>query len=78
MIIPAVKVRDILAFMIDFLSGSEGPFNTEDNWNMNGIQATYPMDTGGIDILFEQDGMPLHRFTGSDPTWEVDFNWPSA
>ena len=78
MVIPSVRVRDIQAFRIDFLSGSTGPFDTEDNWNMNAIQATYELDTGRIDILFEQDGMPLHRFTGSDPTWEIDFNWPAA
>ncbi len=78
MTIPSVRVRDIRSFRIDFLSGSTGPFDTEDNWNMNGIQATYTLDSGGIDILFEQDGQPLHRFTGSDPTWEIDFNWPAA
>lgn len=75
MAIPSVKVRDIRSFGIDILSGSTGPFDTEDDWNMKGIQATYTLDTGGIDILFEQDGQPLHRFTGSDPTWEIDFNW---
>lgn len=78
MTFPSVKVRDILSFRIDFLSGSTGPFDTEDNWNMNGIQATYTLDTGGIDILFEQYGQPLHRFTGSDPTWSIDFNWPAG
>ena len=74
--IPQVRVRDILAFRIDFLSGSTGPFDTEDNWNMNAIQATYKLDTGGDDILFKQDGRPLWRFTGSDPTWEINFSWP--
>src|SRR5207245_17018 len=42
--IPQVRVRDILAFRIDFLSGSTGPFDTEDNWNMNAIRATYKLD----------------------------------
>jgi len=78
MAIPSVRVRYIRSFRIDFLSGSTGPFDTEDNWNMNGIQATYTLDTGGTDILFEQDGQPLHRFTGSDPTWVINFNWPAA
>jgi len=78
MAIPSVRVRDIRSFRIDFLSGSTGPFDTEDNWNMNAIQATFTLDTGGTDILFEQDGQPLHRFTGSDPSWEIDFNWPAA
>lgn len=76
--IPSVRVRDIRSFRIDFLSGSTGPFDTEDNWNMDGIQATYTLDTGGIDILFEQYGQPLHRFTGSAPTWQIDFNWPAS
>jgi len=75
--IPQVRVRDIRAFRIDFLSGQTGPFDTEDNWNMNAIQVTYKLNTGREDILFKQDGQPLHRFTGSDPTWEINFNWPA-
>jgi hypothetical protein len=75
--IPQVRVRDILAFRIDFLSGSTGPFDTEDNWNMNAIRATYKLDTGGDDLLFKQNDWPLHRFTGSSPTWEINFSWPA-
>lgn len=74
--IPLVKVRDIQAFRIDFQSGQPGPFDTEDNWNMDTIRASYDLSSGGTETLFEQEGgHPLHRFTGSNPTWGLHFNW---
>jgi hypothetical protein len=73
--IPLVRVRDIRAFRIDYLSGQSSPSDSEDNWDMVAIQATFKLDSGGDDLLFKQDGQPLHRFTGSDPTWEMEFNW---
>lgn len=70
------RIRDIRAFRIMFSSGQPDPFATQDNWNMNSIKVTCRLDGGNdLDLLLDQAGTPLHRFTGGSPEWEVYFNW---
>jgi hypothetical protein len=73
--LPPIQLRDVDGVRITFSSGSCF-FCTEDNWNMNNVVITYKDDNGQDLILFQDVGNPLHRFTGSDPSWAQPFNWP--
>ena len=72
--LPDVQVKDIQGLRIVFASGNCF-LCTQDNWNMDGITVTYKLDDGNDDILVEQAGRPLMRFTGSAPEWSTSFNW---
>ncbi|MFF8918336.1 hypothetical protein ACF08M_34820 [Streptomyces sp. NPDC015032] len=68
----------IRRFGIRFTSGNRGfPWpDTGDNWNMNRITVTYPVDNASDDTLLSIDndfGSPIHRFISDHDEWHVDF-----
>jgi hypothetical protein len=49
-------------------SVQRNPFDTRDNWNMDGIIVTAVTDEGRHTIL-SRTGRPVHRFSGDEPSW---------
>jgi hypothetical protein len=42
---------------------------------MDKITVIYKLDNGKDDVLVQQEGKPLWRFTGSAPEWSTSLNW---
>lgn len=72
--LPNIHVKDIQGLRIVFASGNCF-LCTQDNWNMDEITVTYKLDTGDDEVLVQQAGKPLWRFTGSTPEWSTSFRW---
>jgi len=61
----------IHSISVRFQSGSSGPFDTNDNWNLNGIKISFPKDNHKTGLIYQGSGDPLHRFSDRNPTWDL-------
>jgi hypothetical protein len=61
----------IRSIVINFASGSSGPFDTGDNWNLDLVQIHYSIRNTPMFFIANGEGRPWVRFTGSQRTATV-------
>jgi len=61
----------IRSIVINFASGSSGPFDSGDNWNLDLIQIHYSIRNTPMFLIANGDGRPWVRFTGNQRTATV-------
>lgn len=62
---------DISGITLNFASGSSGPFDTGDNWNVDQVEVKYSCYNISATTIAFGRGTPLVRFTGSTKTYNV-------
>ena len=70
-----VLARDIAQIGVHFISGTDGPFDTTDNWNMESIRIEIVNADGSTLLVHEEAGNPIMRFSGQITDWNWD--WPA-
>lgn len=65
------RPTDISGITLNFASGSSGPFDTGDNWNVDQVEVKYSCYNISATTIAFGRGTPLVRFTGSTRTYNV-------
>jgi hypothetical protein len=78
-VVVPVYPQDIYTFGLTFETGSTGPFDSGDNWNVDRLEVDYIVTKGSVEkhspagtfSLYRNSGSPLYRFKTRDQ-WETD------